>query len=48
MAVRNTFFLFVRDNFLSCNFTKKRPFKIFKIENFNRQMLNKITLILTK
>ncbi len=34
--------------FLSCNFTKKRPSKIFKIENFNRQMPNKITLILTK
>ena len=34
--------------FLSYNFTKKRPFKIFKIENFNRQTRNKIMLILTK
>ncbi len=34
--------------FLSCNFTKKRPSKIFKIENFNRQTHNKNALIFTK
>ena len=28
------------------HFTKKRPLKIFKIENFNRQAIDKITLIL--
>ena len=33
--------------FLSYHFTKKRPSKIFKIEKFNRQMLNKIGLIFT-
>ena len=32
---------------LSYHFTKKRPSKIFKIENFNRQTLNKIGLIFT-
>ena len=32
---------------LSYHFTKKRPSKICEIENFNRQMLNKIELILT-
>ena len=32
---------------LSYHFTKKRPSKIFKIEKFNRQMLNKNGLILT-
>ena len=30
---------------LSYHFTKKRPSKIFKIEKFNRQTLNKIGLI---
>ena len=34
--------------FLSYCFTKKRPSKIFKIEKFNRQTLNKNALILTK
>ncbi len=34
--------------FLSCNFTKKRSSKIFKIENFNRQTHNKTALIFTK
>ena len=34
--------------FLSCNFTKKRPSKIFKIEKFNRQAIYKNGLILTK
>ena len=34
--------------FLSFNFTKKRPSKIFKIENFNRQTHNKNALIFTK
>ena len=33
---------------LFCNFTIKRPSKIFKIENFNRQALYKNGLILTK
>ena len=32
---------------LSYHFTKKRPSKIFKIEKFNRQMLNKNGLIFT-
>ncbi len=32
---------------LSYYFTKKRPSKIFKIEKFNRQTLNKIGLIFT-
>ena len=32
---------------LSYHFTKKRPSKIFKIEKFNRQTLNKKGLILT-
>ncbi len=32
---------------LSYHFTKKWPSKIFKIEKFNRQTLNKIGLILT-
>ena len=32
---------------LSYHFTKKRPSKIFKIEKFNRQTLNKNGLILT-
>ena len=31
--------------FLSSYFTKKRPFKIFKIEKINRQMTNKNALI---
>ena len=34
--------------FLSYHFTKKRPSKIFKIENFNRQTHNKNALIFTK
>ena len=33
---------------LSYYFTKKRPSKIFKIENFNRQTHNKNALIFTK
>ena len=43
------FVIFGRDIrlLLSYHFTKKRPSKIFKIENFNRQMLNKIGLIFT-
>ncbi|WP_229039279.1 hypothetical protein, partial [Hoylesella timonensis] len=35
-------------SFLSCNFTKKRPSKIFKIEKINRQATCKNGLILTK
>ena len=31
--------------FLSSYFTKKRPFKIFKIEKINRQMTNKNGMI---
>lgn len=34
--------------FLSCCFIKKRSMKICKIENFNRQTPNKITLVFTK
>ena len=34
--------------FLSYYFTEKRPSKIFKIENFNRQTHNKNALIFTK
>ena len=34
--------------FLSYYFTKKRPFKIFKIEKINRQTTNKNALIRTK
>ena len=34
--------------FLSSYFTKKRPFKIFKIEKINRQMNCKNKLILSK
>ena len=34
--------------FLSYYFTKKRPSKIFKIENFNRQTHNKNALIFTQ
>ncbi len=43
------FVIFGRDIrlLLSYHFTKKRPSKIFKIEKFNRQMLNKNGLILT-
>ncbi len=33
---------------LSYYFTKNQPSKIFKIEKINRQMINKIALILTK
>ena len=33
---------------LSYHFTKKRPSKIFKIEKFNRQTLDKNVLILAK
>ena len=45
----NFFAIFGKDIrlLLSYHFTKKRPSKIFKIEKFNRQTLNKNGLIFT-
>ena len=46
-SIRTFFIIFDKSIslFLSSYFTKKRPFKIFKIEKINRQTTNKNALI---
>ena len=46
-SIRTFFIIFDKSIslFLSYYFTKKRPFKIFKIEKINRQTTNKNALI---